>query len=578
MATSNNTSRSNSPSVASEKARCTVFRKEYEYSRVKNTFQKPTFKPALADTRPVNVLQQLVQQRAAEKEAALKEENKSSKDGSENEDDENKENIDNIQKVRKERVFEQDVTEKEMDIIQQRIAFQQRQFAAFEEREKQRRYSKLKQHYGYLVEAEIDEALEDCNNDEDDVFVQFSTRGYLEKIRRTIAIRNHKPAAVTVMDDQQRARYEEHLKKRREAPRMRTTEGMKKQYRMGGRLGLDEALKQIQENTVDASKAFEGWSEARIKAYAAIDKKPNTYYYRFNAPGEVQRKGAWTKEEQKLFHQRLMEIGANGQWGLFSMTIPGRVGYQCSNYYRLLVETNQIQDPNYVLDEKGKAHYLFDKKGANGETTKEFRTHNKHNTTGDEKPVAVKPPKEPKEPKAPKEPKPPKAPKEPKPPKVPKTSVAASRNKRKRRGGYNSDDSSDISEFDCDDSGSYMAKWSTTKRTRTRAAAATAAGSSSSAAGAGSDGQEEEYEDEEDIDAMNPLPGFIDPITLEVVEKPAISKYGHVMGYDSWIRCLLQEGSTKNICPLTKKPLTKRDLTVLTFENIEEYRDKIVNM
>lgn len=34
---------------------------------------------------------------------------------------------DNIQKVRKERVFEEDVTEKEMDIIQQRIAFQQRQ-------------------------------------------------------------------------------------------------------------------------------------------------------------------------------------------------------------------------------------------------------------------------------------------------------------------------------------------------------------------------------------------------------------------------------------------------------------------
>ncbi|KAF9382742.1 hypothetical protein BGX21_001738 [Mortierella sp. AD011] len=570
-------SRASSPSAASEKARCTVFRKEYEYSKPKNVFPKPVLKPALADTRPVNVLQLLVEQREAERLAALKAENETSKDGSENDDtEENKENIDNIQKVRKERVFEQDVTEKEMDIIQQRIAFQQRQFAAFEEREKQRRYKKLKQHYGYLVEAEIDEALEDCNNDEDDVFVQFSTRGYLEKIRRTIAIRNHKPAAVTVMDDQQRARYEEHLKKRREAPRMRTTEGMKKQYRMGGRLGLDEALKQVQENKVDASKAFEGWSDARIKAYAAIDKKPNTYYYRFNAPGEVQRKGAWTKDEQKMFHQRLAEIGANGQWGLFSMTIPGRVGYQCSNYYRLLVETNQIQDPNYVLDEKGKAHYLFDKKGANGETTKEFRTHNKHNMTGEreEKPVVVKAPKEPKAPKAPKAPKEPKPPKAPKIPKEPKTSVAASRNKRKRRGGYNSDDSSDISEFDCDDSGSYMAKWSTTKRTRTRAAAA---GTSSSAVGGGSD-QEEEYEEEEEPDALNPLPGFIDPITLEVVEKPAISKYGHVMGYDSWIRCLLQEGSAKNICPLTKKPLTKRDLTVLTFENIDEYRDKIVNM
>ncbi|KAK3816036.1 MAG: hypothetical protein J3Q66DRAFT_401235 [Benniella sp.] len=574
MANSSTKSRSNSPSEEGERSRCTVFRKEYEYSRPKHTFQNAsTFKPVLADARPVNVLKLLVKQREAEKEADLRAENEVTRDDSENDDpEENKENIDNIQKVRKERVFEQDVTEKEMDIIQQRIAFQQRQFAAFEEREKQRRYKRLKQHYGYLVEAEMDEALEDCNNDEDDVFVQFSTRGYLEKIRRAIAIRNHKPAAVTVMNDLQRARYEEHLKKRREAPRMRTSEGMKKQYRMGGRLGLDEALQQVEDNKVDASKAFEGWSEARIKAYAAIDKKPNTYYYRFNAPGEVQRKGAWTKEERLLFHKRLEEIGANGQWGIFSMTIPGRVGYQCSNYYRLLVETNTITDPNYVLDEKGKAHYLFDRKGANGETTKEFRTH--HKNVGEDKPTTSKPPKEPKPPKAPKEPKPPKEPKAPKPPKEPKTSVAASRNKRKRR-GYDSDNSSDISEFDCDDSGSYMAKWSTTKRTRTRAATAAVAGSSAR----GSDGGFEEDEDEEDdLDAMNPLPGFIDPITLEVVVKPAISKYGHVMGYDSWIRCLLQEGATKNTCPLTKKPLTKRDLTILSFENIDEYRDRIVNL
>jgi len=41
-------------------------------------------------------------------------------------------------------------------------------------------------------------------------------------------------------------------------------------------------------------KAFEGWSEARIKAYKMIGINPNTYYYRFNAPGEKQRNGAWT--------------------------------------------------------------------------------------------------------------------------------------------------------------------------------------------------------------------------------------------------------------------------------------------
>lgn len=40
------------------------------------------------------------------------------------------------------------------------------------------------------------------------------------------------------------------------------------------------------------------------------------------------------KAEKKLFFDRMKEVGVNGQWGIFSMAIPGRVGYQCSNFYR----------------------------------------------------------------------------------------------------------------------------------------------------------------------------------------------------------------------------------------------------
>jgi len=40
--------------------------------------------------------------------------------------------------------------------------------------------------------------------------------------------------------------------------------------------------------------------------------------------------------------------------------------------------------------------------------------------------------------------------------------------------------------------------------------------------------------------------------------------------------CLSQENS-RNICPFTKKPLHKRDLIPITWDNIEQYRDKIVN-
>jgi len=45
----------------------------------------------------------------------------------------------------------------------------------------------------------------------------------------------------------------------------------------------------------------------------------------------------------------LLEKGANWRWGLFSMDIPGRVGYQCSKYYRKMVKEKKIYDPNYIL-------------------------------------------------------------------------------------------------------------------------------------------------------------------------------------------------------------------------------------
>lgn len=94
-----------------------------------------------------------------------------------------------------------------------------------------------------------------------------------------------------------------------------------------GRLPLDDALKQVKENK-NSTEAFAGWSEARLRAFRMLDENPNSYYYRFNAPGEEQHKGAWTTDEKELFLKRLKEVGANSQWGIFSMAIPGRVGYQ----------------------------------------------------------------------------------------------------------------------------------------------------------------------------------------------------------------------------------------------------------
>ncbi|KXZ46241.1 hypothetical protein GPECTOR_45g111 [Gonium pectorale] len=70
----------------------------------------------------------------------------------------------------------------------------------------------------------------------------------------------------------------------------------------------------------------------------------------------------------------------------------------------------------------------------------------------------------------------------------------------------------------------------------------------------------------------NPLPGFLDPITLEPVVNPAISPYGHVMGLATWKAVLAEHGR----CPFTKQPLSAEALTVLTKLNIERYRSRII--
>ncbi|GAB5586588.1 hypothetical protein Unana1_01488 [Umbelopsis nana] len=466
-----------------------------------------------------------------------------------------------IETIRKESVFSEEVTESEMEVIQKRVAFQQRQFAQYERREKMRKSSKIRAMYDYISDEEIDEMLLDCGNDEDEIIVRLTRPDYLISIRRVIASKyaDEVETQGNVMNDEQKAAYQQLLKKRSETLKKTSTDQAKKQYRMGGRLALDDALKQVRENKVDLEKAFEGWSQARIRAYQMIDQNPNSYYYRFNAPGEEQRKGQWTDDEKELFYKRLEEVGANGQWGIFSMAVPGRVGYQCSNFYRLLVETKQIIDPNYVLDEKGKAHYLFDKKNSNGEVEKTFRTHSKHGGGS----ASESPRPRPTRTRA-----------------APVTTEKKAAKKRKRRGNRwdsDDDDSDDFEDYN-DNSGTYtMSNW-TTKRTRTRASTRATTESGAASEGSGEMEQDEEEYDSDAPDTSNPLPGFVDPITLDEVVKPAISKYGHVMGYDSWVRCLTNWEGKRNICPLTKKPLTKRDLVILDHDNIEEYRSKIVNL
>ncbi|CAI2173069.1 2238_t:CDS:2 [Funneliformis geosporum] len=72
----------------------------------------------------------------------------------------------------------------------------------------------------------------------------------------------------------------------------------------------------------------------------------------------------------------------------------------------------------------------------------------------------------------------------------------------------------------------------------------------------------------------NPLPNMKDSITLEPMNEPAISPDGYVCDYQTWTK-ILRSPESKDTCPFTKKPLSRRQLIKLTFDNIAEYVDKI---
>merc|ERR1719295_842941 len=129
-----------------------------------------------------------------------------------------------------------------------------------------------------------------------------------------------------------------------------------REYHCKGRLLLDDALK----DTVN----FDGWSAARVKAWKEKEERPNAYYYRFNDPGEEQQNGRIRMDEHKAFMERVMEHGVNCQWGMFSKTITGRVGYQCSNYWRQMMKDGWVKDPNYWIRSDGSFQFKRAKKGS----------------------------------------------------------------------------------------------------------------------------------------------------------------------------------------------------------------------
>ncbi|KAJ3129821.1 hypothetical protein HK098_008055 [Nowakowskiella sp. JEL0407] len=463
--------------------------------------------------------------------------------------------------IRKQDVFNSEITTSEQEIIQNRVALQQLQFRKYLEHENFKNWNRINEAYPYLQlnVQEVEDLVKEINNADTgdgesrsggggggvyELELMLSGEegiGFVKAYRkRKCVVQNPDPIQV----DHSSIDYSQPKRRKFTQARKSNSQKLNNSY---VRLRLDDALSQLPSSplnggsspspgptsdnaTVPNSKIskdiFEGWSAARIKAYSQISKNPNSYYYRFNAPGEAQRNGSWTEEEKKLFFKRLEECGADGQWGIFSMGIPGRVGYQCSNFYRSLIKSGKHVDPNYIIDAKGELRYLFGKsKGKEGV----IRVHTKPHILGVGK--LSKEEREQLEEQvlesgvhAAKQ-------------SIAANTVTSTAGKRKRRKVFGEEGDGD----DEDDSGTFYCNVEVPVV---------------------------EQEEEQCV-----LEGFIDPITLEQVVKPAISPYGHVMGYDTWVMCLQNGGK----CPITKQDLKKRELVLLTWENIDEYRSKIVN-
>lgn len=85
------------------------------------------------------------------------------------------------------------------------------------------------------------------------------------------------------------------------------------------------------------------WSAAKRQSWEAIETNPNAFYYRHVAPGQVKKTGAWDEQEKKMFMEAIkVHPPSQGKWGLFARHIPGRVGYQCRNFYHRLLESGEL--------------------------------------------------------------------------------------------------------------------------------------------------------------------------------------------------------------------------------------------
>lgn len=108
---------------------------------------------------------------------------------------------------------------------------------------------------------------------------------------------------------------------------------------------------------------WDSYSPIRQESFKLILSNPNSFFYRNRPPGEFQIKGGFTDEERELFFKRVyffrevLKMKEIRVWGLFAVPLTGRVGYQCSSFYRQCIKEGSIIDDSYSILPDGKLVY-----------------------------------------------------------------------------------------------------------------------------------------------------------------------------------------------------------------------------
>ena len=432
--------------------------------------------------------------------------------------------------------------------------------------QQERKISEVRDIFPFVTKEEAAWTLKQYNESAE---LAISSINYplIQKSRRKLAI---SLSAHVVMSDAAREVHERRMKLRQDKKDHR------KKLRTVGRLLLDDALAQLKRGG-QAEDAFEGWSEARISAYNQIETNPNAYYYRFNAPGQKQRMGAFSASEEKQFFERLKECGTKGgKWGLFSIPFVGRVGYQCANFYRKLVKEGRVTEHDYFFDAEGEIVHksrfkdatIIPNRDREQSSLSPRRARSPLNSgksgassSGEHRGGASQGDD------------------------AGETASQTARRPRKRKKSAQDEadeqwmallergeiDENELFNLDeeCYDrlfGGERKGRGAERRERADRKPTAFRGGKSDDSKDASA----------AVTDLPDELKNYVDPITFTPVERPAVCPCGIVADWSTWMQALNnQTGQQKNICPFTRANHSHRSLVLLTTSNFAEHADRL---